>query len=93
MTREARFLSGMCAALALAVFGCGPTLEGGLANAPSARRSSQPRGQHDVISNGPNSCGGGEPGEKYRVPPCANADDSDAGTAAAPPNQERKESQ
>jgi len=34
--------------------------------APSARRSSQPRGQHDVISNGPNSCGGGEPGQQYR---------------------------
>jgi hypothetical protein len=91
MTRETRFLSGMCAALSLAVFGCGPALEGGLANAPSARRSSQPRGQHDVISNGPNSCGASEPGEQYRVPPCANADDSDAGTAAAPPNQEKKE--
>ncbi len=93
MTREAQFLSGMCAALSLAGLGCGPALEGGLANVPSARRSSQPRGQHDVISNGPNSCGGGEPGEQYRVPPCANVDASDAGTAAAPPNQERKEVQ
>ena len=91
MTREAQFLSGMCAALSLAVLGCGPALEGGLANVPSARRSSQPRGQHDVISNGPNSCGGGEPGEQYRIPACANADDSDAGTAAAP--QGKKESQ
>ena len=93
MTRDARLFSGFCVALYLAAVGCGQTLEGGLANAPSARRSAQPRGQHDVISNGPNSCGGGEPGQQYRVPRCANSDDADGGTAAQPPNQNRKESQ
>jgi hypothetical protein len=93
MTRNIRILAALCCALSLPGFGCGETLAGGLANAPSARRSSQPRGQHDVISNGPNSCGGGEPGEQYRVPPCAHADDADAGTAATPRNQDKKDVQ
>jgi hypothetical protein len=93
MTRDTRIFEGICMVFALTAFGCGQTFEGGLANAPSARRSSQPRGQHDVISNGPNSCGGGEPGEQYRVPACAKADDSDAGTATVPPNQDQKEIQ
>jgi hypothetical protein len=92
MTYNIQFFAAICWALSLPAFGCGETLAGGLANAPSARRSSQPRGQHDVISNGPNSCGGGEPGEQYRVPACANAD-ADAGTAAAPPNQDKKDVQ
>jgi hypothetical protein len=90
MTRDIRLFSTICLALSAPVFGCGQTLEGGLANAPSARRSAQPHGQHDVISNGPSSCGGGEPGEQYRVPACAHADDADAGTAAAPPNQNKQ---
>ena len=94
MTCKCQFFAAVFWTLSLPAFGCGETLAGGLANAPSARRSSQPRGQHDVISNGPNSCGGGEPGEQYRVPPCANADaDADAGTAAAPPNQDKKDVQ
>jgi hypothetical protein len=93
MIRDTRSLAAICVALSLPPFGCGETFAGGLANAPSARRSSQPHGQHDVISNGPNSCGGGEPGEQYRVPQCANADDADAGSAAAPPNQDKKEIQ
>ena len=92
MTRNIRSMAALCWVLSVPAFGCGQTLAGGLANAPSARRSSQPHGQHDVISNGPNSCGGGELGEQYRVPPCANTD-ADAGTAAAPPNQDKRDVQ
>jgi len=66
-------------ALLVAGLGCGPVVEAGLANAPSSRRNSPPRKQHDVISNGPESCGAGLPGERYREPPCAKLDDSDAG--------------
>jgi hypothetical protein len=68
--------------LFVAGLGCGPTIEAGLANAPSARRSSPPRRQHDVIGNGPQSCGEGEPGERYREPRCPQQQDSaDAGVA------------
>jgi len=91
MTRDTRFGAAIYLMFSLPALGCGQTLAGGLANAPSAGRSSQPRGQHDVISNGPNSCGGGEPGEQYRVPSCANTDDTDASTADAPPNGVKKE--
>lgn len=91
MTRDIRS-AAICLAFSLPALGCGETLAGGLSNAPSARRSSQPRGQHDVISNGPNSCGGGEPGSQYRVPPCANLD-ADAGAIAAPTNEDKKELQ
>ena len=91
MTRDIRLLAAIYVMVSLPALGCGQTLAGGLANAPSAGRSSQPRGQHDVISNGPNSCGAGEPGEQYRVPSCAKTDDT--GTADAPPNRDMKEIQ
>lgn len=91
MTRDTPVSPAIYLVFSLAASGCGQTLAGGLANAPSAGRSSQPRGQHDVISNGPNSCGGGEPGEQYRVPSCANTDDPDAGIANALQNQHKKE--
>jgi hypothetical protein len=40
----------------LVAAGCGERVEAGLANAPSLQRQSRPRGAHDVISNGPDSC-------------------------------------
>ena len=73
-----RRLSSVVAFL-VAGLGCGPTVEAGLANAPSSRRNAPPRRQHDVIGNGPESCGQGQPGEQYREPPCATQDDADAG--------------
>ena len=63
--------------------GCGQSLEAGLANAPSARRASQPRREHDVIGNGPESCGKDQPSEKYREPPCAELHDVGKGGGAA----------
>jgi len=92
MTRDIRLLAAIYVMVSLPALGCGQTLAGGLANAPSAGRSSQPRGQHDVISNGPNSCGNGETGEQYRVPSCANTDDAEAGTAYTPASQAKEES-
>jgi hypothetical protein len=79
MRLEASRRLGSVAALLVAGMGCGPTIEAGLANAPSSRRGSPPRKQHDVIGNGPESCGQGQPGEQYREPPCAKQEDSDAG--------------
>jgi len=70
---------GSVVVLLVAGLGCGPTVEAGLANAPSSRRNSPARRQHDAISNGPESCGQGQPGEQYREPPCAQQDDSHAG--------------
>jgi hypothetical protein len=81
MKPEISFRLGGFGALLVAGLGCGPTVEAGLANAPSSRRSSPPRRQHDVISNGPESCGDKQPGERYRLPPCTPSDDADAGAA------------
>lgn len=75
MKPEASIRLGGFGALLVAGLGCGPTIEAGLANAPSARRNSPPRKQHDVIGNGPESCGEGQPGEQYRQPPCGPPDD------------------
>ena len=63
MKLEVSFRLGGLGALLLAGLGCGSTVEAGLANAPSSRRNSAPRRQHDVISNGPESCGDNQPGE------------------------------
>jgi hypothetical protein len=82
MKAERSFRLAGFGALFVAGLGCGTTVEAGLANAPSARRNSPPRRQHDVISNGPESCGDHEPGERYRQPPCQQPDSTDAGLLA-----------
>ena len=93
MKPEGSIRLGGFGALLVAGLGCGPTIEAGLANAPSARRNSPPRRQHDVIGNGPESCGEGQPGEQYRVPPCAPpggpALSAGAGAPSAPQSTER----
>jgi len=81
-----------CSAFVLAGLGCGcgPTMEAGLANAPSARRNSPPRRQHDVISNGPDSCGAQEPGAHLHEPPCAGSADGDADAGVGTPSEARR---
>ncbi|HEY5373664.1 MAG TPA: hypothetical protein VIK01_08245 [Polyangiaceae bacterium] len=79
---SSRRLGGLGALLIAGLGGCGPTIEAGFANAPSARRSSPPRKQHDAISNGPESCGRNQSGEIYRLPRCQQLDGVDAGPIA-----------
>jgi hypothetical protein len=73
---------GLCGALLVACLGCGTTVEAGLANAQSANRSSQPRRQHDVITNGRDACGEKESSEYD--PACEQRDTPDASIASAP---------
>jgi len=82
MKSEGSIRLGGFGALLVAGLGCGPTLEAGFANAPSARRNSHPRKQHDVIGNGPESCGQGQPGEQYREPSCGQQDGPGANVVA-----------
>jgi hypothetical protein len=95
MTRELRALGATSAllslfAFSLLTFGCGEAVvEGGLANAPAANRTTQPHNQHDVISDGPNSCGKGEPGAQYR-PACETHDTPAPAPPPAPPQDEEK---
>jgi hypothetical protein len=97
MRPEAQRRLGGVGALLIAGLGCGQTVEAGFANAPSARRNSPPRRQYDAIGNGPESCGKDQPGEQYREPSCAQADNPSSGAAApsfhasAPNEQEKRE--
>jgi hypothetical protein len=61
---------------AAGVAGCGERVEAGLANAPSLQRQSRPRNEHDVISNGPDSCPRSQNDTDplvNRTPPCGEA--------------------
>jgi hypothetical protein len=53
----------------------------GIANAPSANRSSRPVTQHDVTANGPESCerdGTNSDPLRYRIPACDGEHDPSA---------------
>ena len=79
------------AVLAVALGGCGERIEAGLANAPSLERKSEPRSQHDALSNGDEGCanrnGGGSVASVAGACPKGGAQvvaDADAGEAPPP---------
>ena len=75
---------GVCSVLAA----CGTQTQGGLANVPAIDRrlSADDRG-HDVIANGPESCGGPKTkGDKSKRPPqCQEGVESPARAPGPPP--------
>ena len=74
---------GACSFLAA----CGTQTQGGLANVPALDRrlTADDRG-HDVIANGPESCGGPTKGDKSKRPPqCQEGVVSPARAPGPPP--------
>ena len=81
------FTAGVLVVALFASAGCGPSVQGGLANAPAMSRFARADAQssHDPIANGAESCSRGAPSAtplRGRLPPCPRVEASAAQAAA-----------